>query len=337
MDLSTTYMGLQLKHPVVASASPLSATLDGFRRMEDGGVAAVVMFSIFEEQVREENEAFSRLMEAGSESYPESLNYFPEVSTYEVGPDRYLELIRRATEQVDVPVIASMNCATTEGWIEYAKQMEQAGAHGLELNIYRVEADFGIGSLEVEQHYLDILAMVKSAVSIPVALKLSPFFSATGNLALRLDQAGADALVLFNRFYQPDIDITDLEVASILDLSTASEIRLPLLWTALLCGKVNASLGTTTGVEGAEEVIKYLLAGADVVMSTSALLRHGPAYAATMVDGLKDWMEAREFSSVAQLRGNMSHGKVANPSAFERANYIKILQSFRGEMLSAWR
>lgn len=329
MDLGTTFMGLELQHPVMASASPLSGTLDGIRQMEDGGVAAIVMFSIFEEQFREDNEAFSDLMEAGRERFAESLTYFPEVDAYSVGPDAYLDLIRRATEQVSVPIIASVNCVTSEGWIDYAKQMQQAGAHGLELNIYSVEADLALPGPKVEERYLEILGMVKSAVHIPVALKLSPFFSSIGHMAMRLDQAGADALVLFNRFYQPDIDIAALEVAPMLELSSASEIRLPLLWTALLYGKTKASLGATTGVEGPEEVVKYLLAGADTVMTTSALLRNGPQYASTLVDGLKDWMESRGFSSVDQLRGNMSHGKVANPSAFERANYIRVLESFK--------
>lgn len=330
MDLTTNYMGLRLAHPVVASASPMSSTVDGIKRLEDGGVAAVVMFSIFEEQIREENENYSATMENETERFAESLTYFPEVDAYYVGPDAYLDLIRRATEQVDVPVIASMNCITSEGWIDYAKRMQQAGAHGLELNIYSVEADFRVASQEVEERYLRILGMVKSAVSIPVALKLSPFFSATGNMAMRLDQAGADALVLFNRFYQPDIDTTTLEVASTLQLSTANEMRLPLLWTALLHGKVNASLGATTGVEGPNDVVKYLLAGADAVMSASALLRNGPGYAATLVAGLRAWMDARGFSSVEQLRGNMSHGKIANSTAFERANYIRMLESYKG-------
>jgi dihydroorotate dehydrogenase (fumarate) len=331
MNLSTTYMGLELRHPIVASASPLSATLDGVKRMEDGGVAAIVLFSIFEEQIQRENETFSHLMEAGSESFPEALSYFPETDAYHVGPERYLELIRAATEQVDIPIIASLNCVTSEGWSEYARQVEQAGADGLELNIYAVEADLDISSPEVEERYLHILDAVKSSIGIPVALKLSPFFSAMGHMAKNLDQAGVDALVLFNRFYQPDIDINELEVASTLQLSCADEIRLPLLWTALLYGKVNASLGATTGVEGPDEVVKYLLAGADAVMTTSALLRHGPAYGATLVEGLKTWMEAREFASLEQMRGSMSHGKVADPAAFERANYIKMLESFKNE------
>ncbi len=250
MDLTTTYMGLELQHPIVASASPLSESLDGIRRLEDGGAAAIVMFSLFEEQIRHENEAFSHLMESGTLSFAESLNYFPAVGSYPLGPDNYLDLIRRAAEAVNAPLIASLNCVTNEGWADYAQQIEQAGAKGLELNIYSIEADLDVSGAEVEQRYLDILSTVKAGVRIPVALKLSPFFSAMGHMAKRLDQAGADALVLFNRFYQPDIDITGLEVAPTLELSSASEIRLPLLWIALLHGKINASLGASRGVEG---------------------------------------------------------------------------------------
>ena len=329
MDLTTTYMGLELQHPIVASASPLSGTLDGIKRLEDGGAAAVVMFSLFEEQIRHENDAFSHLMESGTQSFAESLSYFPDVDEYQVGPESYLELLHDASESIEVPIIASLNCVTGDGWIDYAKQMQQAGASGLELNIYSVEPGLDATSDEIEQRYLDILAAVKSTVSIPVALKLSPFFSAMGNMAKRLDQAGADALVLFNRFYQPDIDIQELEVKPSLGLSSAGEIRLPLLWIAILHGKLNASLAATRGVENPDEVIKYLLAGADAVMTTSALLRHGPAYTNTLVEGLKAWMEARKFSSVKQVRGSMSRAKVANPAAFERANYIRVLESYQ--------
>ena len=329
MDLTTTYMGLELQHPIVASASPLSGTLDGIKRLEDGGAAAVVMFSLFEEQIRHENDAFSHLMESGTQSFAESLSYFPDVDEYQVGPESYLELLHDASESIEVPIIASLNCVTGDGWIDYAKQMQQAGASGLELNIYSVEPDLDATSDEIEQRYLDILAAVKSTVSIPVALKLSPFFSAMGNMAKRLDQAGADALVLFNRFYQPDIDIQSLEVTPSLGLSSAGEIRLPLLWIAILHGKLNASLAATRGVENPDEVIKYLLAGADAVMTTSALLRHGPAYTNTLLEGLKAWMEARKFSSVKQVRGSMSRANVANPAAFERANYIRVLESYQ--------
>jgi len=329
MELATNYMGLALKHPIVASASPLSGTLDGIRRLEDGGAAAVVMFSLFEEQIRYENDAFSYLLESGTQSFAESLSYFPAVDDYPVGPESYLNLLNRAAKAVDIPVIGSLNCVTGEGWIDYARQMQQAGAAGLELNIYSVEADLDATGEVVEQRYLDILAAVKATVSIPVALKLSPFFSAVGHMAKRLDQAGADALVLFNRFYQPDIDINELEVKPSLSLSSAGEIRLPLLWIALLHGQLDASLAATRGVETADEVIKYLLAGADAVMTTSALLRHGPGYTATLLEGLQEWMEARRFSSVQQLRGSMSQRKVANPAAFQRANYIRVLESYQ--------
>ncbi|SMF94916.1 dihydroorotate dehydrogenase (fumarate) [Methylomagnum ishizawai] len=330
MDLSTQYMGLKLKHPIIASASPLSETLDGIRRLEDGGAAAIVMFSLFEEQIRHENAAFDRLLSHGSQSFAESLSYFPEMGDdFAVGPDAYLDLVRRAAESTHIPIIASLNCVTSEGWIEYARQLQQAGAHGLELNLYAIEANLDVSSQEVEQRYLDSLKLVKQAVSIPVAMKLSPFFSAFGHMAKQLDAAGADALVLFNRFYQPDFDIDTLEVAPTLKLSQAGEIRLPLLWIALLYGKLKASLGATRGVETSLEVVKYLLAGADAVMTTAALLRNGPGYIAQLVIGLEAWIGERGFESVSALRGVMSHAKVADPLAFERANYIKILESYR--------
>jgi dihydroorotate dehydrogenase (fumarate) len=329
MDLTTHYMGLELKHPVVASASPLSESLDGIRRLEDGGAAAVVMFSLFEEQIRRENAALDRLLSHGSHSFAESLSYFPALDDFAVGPDHYLDLVRRASETIDIPIIASLNCITGEGWIDYARQLEQAGADGLELNIYAIETNLDVAGQDVEQRYLDSLGLVKQAVSIPVALKLSPFFSAFGHMAKRLDAAGADALVLFNRFYQPDLDIDTLEAAPTLTLSSAGEIRLPLLWIALLHGRLKASLGATRGVETAVEVIKYLLAGADTVMTASALLRHGPGHAAALVEGLEAWMDQRGFQSVRQLRGIMSHARAADPQAFERANYIRILESYR--------
>lgn len=329
MDLTTRYMGLELKHPIVASASPLSESVDGIRRLEDGGAAAVVMYSLFEEQIRRENATLDRLLESGTDSFAESLSYFPDMNDAGAGPNQYVNLVRRASEALDIPLIASLNCVTAEGWIDYARQLEQAGASGLELNIYAIEPNLNIPGQAVEQRYLDILALVKQTVSIPVALKLSPFFSAFGHMAKQLDAAGADALVLFNRFYQPDINIDTLEVAPTLTLSGAGEIRLPLLWIALLHGKVNASLGATRGVETSVEAIKYLLAGADIVMTAAALLRHGPAYLAKLVAGLEAWMEERDFASVRQMRGVMSHAKVADPLAFERANYIRILESYR--------
>lgn len=325
MNLSTTYLGLALSHPVVAAASPLSTTLDGMKRLEDGGVSAVVMFSVFEEQLREDDEAHARVALAGLQSFAESSSYLPALETASVGPDAYLELLRRARDALSIPIIGSLNCVSPEGWVDYAKQMEQAGAAAVELNVYAVEADLRVSSAEVEQRYFDILSAVKGAVSLPVSLKLSPFFSAMGNLATRLDDAGADGLVLFNRFYQPDIDIEHLELLPTRHLGTPEEIRLPLLWIALLYGRLRASLGATRGVDGPEEVIKYVLAGADVVMVASSLLRHGPGHAQHLVRGLAKWMESRGATDLREVRGAMSHSRVSDPSAFERANYLKVM------------
>jgi dihydroorotate dehydrogenase (fumarate) len=329
IDLQTSYMGMKLAHPVIASASPLSKDEGGVKRLEDGGASAVVMFSLFEEQIRSERESLEALSSAGSESFAESLSYFPPTSSYRVGPDRYLELIRRARESVGVPIIASLNGTTNEGWIDYAKQMHQAGASAIECNVYFIAADLDMVGRDVEQRYLGILRAVKAAVPIPVAMKLSPFFSAFGNMARQLDDAGADALVLFNRFYQPDFDLDALDVVPNLQLSTPGEIRLPLLWIAVLAGRIKASLAATTGVHSGVEVVKYLLAGADAVMSTSALLEHGPAHLGTLVSELRAWMEKREYASVTQMKGAMSQQKVADPAAFERANYVKVLESYK--------
>ncbi|MFM8331338.1 MAG: dihydroorotate dehydrogenase-like protein [Candidatus Methylumidiphilus sp.] len=325
MNLATTYMGLTLKHPIAASASPLSGGLDSIKSLEDGGAAAIVMPSLFEEKVRCDNELFSDLMELGTHCYAESLHYFGKTDMWQADAENYLDLLRRASAAVDLPVIASLNCVTRTGWAEYARQMQQAGAAGIELNIYAVESDMDIRGAAVEQRYLDIVADVKASVAIPIAVKLSPLFSAMGNMAKRLDQAGADALVLFNRFYQPDIDVQSLRATPFFGLSQGSEIRLPLLWMALLHGKLSASLAATRGVETHEEVVKYLLAGADVVMVASALLRNGPGYTATLLDGLKKWMAARGFASVGQFRGAMSQGKADNPGAFQQANCARVL------------
>lgn len=329
MDLSTEYMGLQLAHPLIASASPLSEDVEGIKRLEDAGAAAVVMFSLFEEQIQQENAAFDQLMELGTNSYAESLSYFPEPEEYHVGAGSYLDLIRRAAENVDIPLIASLNGTTNEGWIDYAKNMQEAGASGIELNIYYIPADLMLSGAEIEQRYLDIVQAVKAAVTIPVALKLSPFFSAFGNMAKTFDAAGADALVLFNRFYQPDFDLDRLELVTDLQLSNTSEIRLPLLWIAILYGRINASLAATSGVHSANEVVKYLLAGADVVMTASALLKYGHDFLGSLRDGLETWMTERGYESVNQLKGSMSQRHVADPSAFERANYIKILERYK--------
>lgn len=329
VDLRTTYMGMELAHPVIASASPLSKDVDGIKRLEDGGAAAIVMFSLFEEQIRHEREAVEHLTDLGAESFAESLSYFPALPDFRVGPDRYLTLIRRAREAVRVPIIASLNGVTSEGWVDYAKQIHQAGASAIELNVYSIAADLALTGRDVEERYLAILRAVKAAVPIPVAMKLSPFFSAFGNMAKQLDDAGADALVLFNRFYQPDFDLERLEVVPNLELSSPGEIRLPLLWIAVLHGRVRASLAATTGVHTPAEVLKYLMAGADAVMTTSSLLRKGPQHLGALVAGAREWMEQRGYASVAQMKGSMSQRKVADPAAFERANYLRILESFR--------
>ena len=329
MDLRTRYLGLDLAHPIVASASPLSKSLDGIRRLEDAGAAAIVLFSLFEEQIHQENEAFDHLSEFGSESFAESLSYFPAVGQDPVGPDSYLELIRRAREAVAVPLIGSLNGMTDQGWTSFARLIAEAGAHAIELNVFSLPTDPAISARDVEQRTVDVVTAVRRTVAIPVAVKLSPFFSAPGELAMRLVAAGADGLALFNRFYQPDFDLERLEVEPSLELSKPNEIRLPLLWIALLHGRVRVSLAATTGVDSATEVVKYLLAGADAVMTTSALLRHGVGHLRTLIAGLSEWLERHECDSVAQIRGSMSLRKVANPEAFERANYIRILQSYR--------
>ncbi|WP_031433334.1 dihydroorotate dehydrogenase-like protein [Methylomarinum vadi] len=328
MDLSTRYLGLTLKHPVIASSSPLSETLEGIKLLEDSGASAVVMFSLFEEQIRYENEAFDYLLDSGCDSFAESLNYFPHIDRSPKEPDHYLKLVSKAVEATDIPIIGSLNGVTSEGWIDYARQIQDAGAHALELNIFFIPTDIDMLPSDVEQRYFDILQAVKSSVSIPVAIKLSPFFSSIGNMAKRLDEAGADGLVLFNRFYQPDIDLDRLQVDSRASLSTPEEIRLPLLWIAVLYGRIEASLAASRGVHSAKEIVKYLLAGADVVTVASALMKHGPQHLQTLVNDLEQWLSARNYHSLDEVRGVMSRLNATNPEAFERVNYIKILESF---------
>ncbi|MBL8484245.1 MAG: dihydroorotate dehydrogenase-like protein [Rhodocyclaceae bacterium] len=328
MKLQTSYMGLKLAHPIVASASPLSADLGKLRHMEDAGAAAVVLFSLFEEQIERDNAAYEHYLNSVSDSHAESAGYLPAPDSYPMGPEGYLELIRRARAAVDIPVIASLNGVSAQGWTDYARQIEQAGAAALELNVYYLASPDEDGRA-VEQRYLDVLAAVKGAVSLPVALKLSPYFSSVGHMALSLARAGADGLVLFNRFYQPDFDIDRLEVARSLDLSTAADIRLPLTWIAALYGRLPASIAASGGVDSAREVIKYLLAGADVVMTTAALLRHGIGHLGVLRDGLEQWMDERGFGSVADFRGELAQLTLADPAAFDRANYIHILESYR--------
>ncbi len=328
MDLTTDYMGLSLKNPLVASASPLNTDIGNIRRLEDAGAAAIVLPSLFEEQIEAEIAHHERLTAFVAESSPEALSYFPEPAAYQFGPHQYLDLIRRASEAVDIPIIASLNGTTNQGWVSYAGEMAEAGARGLELNIYFIPADIALSGRDVEARYVDIVQAVCAASSIPVAVKLSPYFSSMGHMAQALEEAGAGALVLFNRFYQPDVDLTELKVLTDLKLSTPDEIRLPLLWLAILSGRLKASLAATTGVASADEVVKYILAGADVVMSTSALLKRGAGHMATLTEGLEDWLLARGFPSVDDARGLLSQRRIDNPEAFERANYIKILQGY---------
>jgi dihydroorotate dehydrogenase (fumarate) len=331
MDLTTTYMGMTLKNPIVPSASPLSESTDNIRRMEDGGAAAVVMYSLFEEQITLESQQLDHYLSYGVDSFAEALSYFPDMETYRVGPDDYLDLISQAKQSVDIPIIGSLNGVSTGGWIEYARKIEEAGADGLELNVYYLPTDLYLTSAEVEQMYVDILRDVKKSISIPVAMKLSPYFSTTANLAYRLAEAGADALVLFNRFYQPDFDLESLEVVPHLVLSNSHELRLPLRWVAILYGRVSVDLAITSGVHTYEDVLKGLMAGAKVTMLASELLQNGIHRISEILDDMSHWMEECEYESVAQMQGSMSQQNVAEPAAFERANYMKVLQSWRPE------
>jgi dihydroorotate dehydrogenase (fumarate) len=328
MDLTTRYLGLTLKNPLVASASPLTGDLGNLRRLEDFGAAAVVLPSIFEEEIEAEEAESERLTIARGESFAEALSYFPAAIGSGVGPHAYLDLIRRAREAVAIPVIASLNGISPAGWRDYARLVEEAGASAIELNAYFIPSDLSLSGREIESRYVDMLKSVKAAVAIPVAVKLSPYFSAPGYMAIALAEAGADGLVLFNRFYQPDIDLPALRLQRDLELSRPAEIRLALLWIGVLAGNIGASLAASTGVDSADEVIKYLLLGADVVMTTSALLRHGMDYMAELAGGLRSWLAARDIDAVARIRGRMSRGAISDPTAFDRANYIQILQGY---------
>ena len=327
MDLSTRYLGLALRNPLVASASPISSTLDGIKRLADGGVGAIVLFSLFEEQLRRDAEQNARLADAGTDSFAESLSYFPAGVGSDPGPRRYLSLLERAVAAVDVPVIGSLNGVTPGGWTSYARAIQDAGAAAVELNIYYIPGDPRITGREVEQRHIDILQRVKDTVTVPVAVKLSPHFSSTGEIALRLDEAGADGLVLFNRFLQPDIDPEILAVVPAVDLSSPSEARLARTWISILRRRVHACLAATTGVDGPADVAKYLLAGADVVMTASALLRHGPEHAAVLLDGLAGWMARKGFASVDDVRGMLAVPAGTDQAAYERDGYIRALQA----------
>lgn len=329
MDLRTTYLGKELKSPLVVSANPLTEQLGNLKRMEDAGAGAIVLFSLFEEQIRAEREALHHYLVYGTESFSEAMTIFPEPEQYHVGTEQYLNLIAAAKESLDIPIIASLNGTTLGGWIKFAKRMADAGADALELNIYWIPTDPNLTSTEVEAQYLDIVRSVKGAVDIPVAVKLSPFFSNFANMAMRFADAGADALVLFNRFYQPDIDLETLEVRPNVILSTPQALRLPLTWIGLLYGKVKCDLAATSGVHNSDDVVKLLLAGANVTMMASALLRNGIEHIRPVEAGLRAWMEQREYESVAQMRGSVSQINSPDSSAFERAQYIKSLKEYK--------
>ncbi len=330
MDLTTNYLGLKLRSPLVVSASPLSEDLDNIKRMEDAGAAAVVLYSLFEEQLRQDRLEMHQRLEHGTESFAEALTYFPEADDYKLGPEEYLKHVAAAKKATRMPVIASLNGSSAGGWTEYAKQIQQAGADALELNIYYIPTDMNLTGTEVEMTYLDILKAVKANVTIPVAVKLSPFFSNFANMAKRLDQAGANGLVLFNRFYQPDIELESLEVKPNILLSTPMAMRLPLRWIALLHGRVNASLAATSGIHRASDALKMLLAGADVTMLCSTLLRHGIPQITQIERDLAAWLVEHEYESVQQLKGSLSQKNCPEPAAFERAQYMKALTGYSG-------
>lgn len=328
IDLSTTYLGLKLKNPIVPSSSPMMKKVDNIKRMEDAGAAAVVLHSLFEEQIVRESEDLNASLEQGTYSFAEALTFFPDLKSYNVGPDGYLEHIRKAKAAVGIPVIASLNGASTGGWLKYAEKIQQAGADALELNMYYIAADPAQTSAQVEQMYIDLLRDIKAKVSIPVTVKLGLHFSAFANMARQLDQAGANGLVLFNRFYQPDLDLENLEVVPNLELSTSDLLRVRLRWIAILHGRIQADLAVTGGVHTAEDVLKAMMAGAKIAMMTSALLHNGIDHVRVVLADLVKWMEGHEYVSIKQMQGSMSQKSVAHPAAFERANYVKVLQSY---------
>jgi dihydroorotate dehydrogenase (fumarate) len=329
MDLSTSYLGLKLKNPLVPSASPLSHTLDGMKRLEDNGASAIVMYSLFEEQIAHETAELNHYLSYGTESFAEALTYFPESDDYNLGPEEYIELLHKAKSSLGIPVIGSLNGISTGGWVKFARKIEEAGADAIELNVYYIPTDPKLTGADVEDRYLEVLHSVKSTVKIPVAMKLNPFFSSLANVAHRLDDAGADGLVLFNRFYQPDINLETLEVTPNVILSTPQALRLPLRWVAILHGRVKASIAATSGIHTTQDVLKMLMAGADVTMMCSTLLKNGPQRIREILTELDQWMLEHEYVSVKQMKGSMSQKSIADPAAFERANYMKALNSYK--------
>ena len=327
-ELKTRYLGLEMKNPLVASASTLSKKLTNIKKMEDAGIASVVLYSLFEEEITHESLALDYFLSRGTESFAEALTYFPDFDNYNIGPEKYLGLISKANESVQIPIIASLNGISSGGWIEYAKLIEQAGADALELNLYYVSTDLDVAGVELEKAYVELVRNIRGEIKIPIAVKLSPFFTSFSSIAAELVGVGANGLVLFNRFYQPDINIENMRVEPTLELSTSSDLLLPLRWTAILYKKVNADLALTSGVHSGEDIVKSLLAGASVVMSASELVKNGIDRAMSLLQELSNWMDIHEYESVDSLRGILSQQSVAQPAAFERANYMKALTLF---------
>lgn len=337
IDLGTSYLGLKLPTPLIASASPLSRDLDGVRRLEDAGASAVVLYSLFEEQLRQEEIDLDYHLHAGTESFAESITFFPQASEFHTGPEGYLKHIRKCKGAVKIPIIASLNGSTLGGWTKFAAEIEKAGADAIECNIYSIATDPRLSSADIEKTYLEIVQAVKATVTIPVAVKLSPFFSNLANMAQRLEKAGADALVLFNRFYQPDINLEELEIQPNVLLSTPQSLRLPLTWIGILFGRVKANLAATGGVHSAEDVVKLLMVGADATMLCSSLMRHGINHLRHVERGLREWMEEHEYESVQQMQGSMSQQKCPDPAAFERAQYMRAVKGMQHIHTAGWR
>jgi dihydroorotate dehydrogenase (fumarate) len=331
VDLTTTYLGLKLAHPIVPSASPITGKLDVLERLQDAGAPAVVLPSLFEEQITHDEEEMQRLAEFAADSFAEAtFGYFPEMQDYNTGPSSYLKLVEGAKTTLDIPVIASLNGSSVAGWIDYAKRIQNAGADALELNVYYVPANPQESGAEVEERYLDLVSACRESITIPMAVKIGPYFSSVINMVNRIVAAGANGVVLFNRYLMPDIDLDTLEITPALKLSDPSELRLPLRWIALIRGKVPTSIALTSGVHAATDAIKAVLAGADAAMTTSALLRHGPEYLTTIIEGFRAWLEENEYTSVEQAKGSLSEEAAPNPEAFSRANYMKALVSYTG-------
>jgi dihydroorotate dehydrogenase (fumarate) len=328
-NLATTYLGLRLKNPLVASASPLSKKIERALKLEEEGIAAIVMYSLFEEQIIHESLELDHYLSRGTDSYPEALSYLPDGGLYAIGPEKYLNQVAGLKKALKVPVIGSLNGVSKGGWTSYARRIEEAGADALELNMYYIATDLEMTSSDIEETQVELVAEIKSRIKIPLAVKISPFVTSIPNFVKRLVDAGADGIVLFNRFYQPDFDLDDLEIVHSLDLSTSADLRLPLRWISILYGKVNADFALTSGVHIYQDVLKTVMAGAKVAMMTSSLLHHGEQVISLILNDLKEWMKEHEYESIQQMQGSMSQRSVREPAAFERANYMKVLSSFR--------